>query len=372
MSLISLALLLGVLALAWANGANDNFKGVATLYGSGLRDFARVRLWTTLATAAGSLLSVALAARLLEHFSGKGLVPPEVLQSPQFATAVALGAAATVLLATWAGLPISTTHALVGALVGAGIASGQGVAWGVLGMVFLVPLLFSPLVALAATGSLYPLLHWARRRLGVTSGRCICVGTEVVEVLPDCCQPSAATALVEKWSVRVDDSVQCRYRYQGRVLGVDVDRLLDSLHHLSAAAVCFSRGVNDTPKIAALLLLLPWSGSPVLWTVLVAGAMAAGGWFHARRVAETLAHRITTMNPGQGLAANLVTSAVVLGASGLGMPVSTTHVSCGTLFGVGAVTRQVRWKWIGTILLAWGATLPLAALVAGLLVRLWS
>jgi len=354
MSFVAAVLLLGVLALAWANGANDNFKGVATLYGSGLRDFAWARLWTTLATAAGSLLSVVLAARLLQHFSGKGLVPPEVLQAPQFATAVALGAAGTVLLATWAGLPISTTHALVGALVGAGMASGQGVAWGVLGAVFLAPLLFSPLVALVATGALYPVLHWARRRLSITSGRCVCVGTEVVETLPGGCQPAAATAVVEKWSLRVDDPVQCRYHYQGRVLGVDVDRVLDSLHHLSAVAVCFARG----------------SGVPVAWIALVAGAMAAGGWFHSRRVAEVMSHRITAMNPGQGLAANLVTSAVVLGASGLGMPVSTTHVSCGALFGVGAATGQARWRWIGGILLAWLGTVPLAALVAGLLVRL--
>ncbi len=363
MSFVAVVLLLAVLALAWANGANDNFKGVATLYGSGVCDFAWARLWTTLATAAGSLLSVVLAAKLLQHFSGKGLVPPEVLHSATFATAVALGAAGTVLLATWAGLPISTTHALVGALVGAGMAWAGQIHWHALATVFLLPLLVSPLVALAVAGAGYPVLHWLRRRMGIESGHCICVGTEVVEVVSPCCQ-AAVAAQVEKWSLRVDDPVECRYRYQGRLLGVDVDRLLDWLHHLSAAAVCFARGVNDTPKIAALLLLLPWSGSPGLWTAAVAVFVALGGWTQSRRVAETMSHRITAMNPGQGLAANLTTAAIVLGASRLGMPVSTTHVSCGSLFGVGAVTGQARWRWITTILLAWLATLPLAALMA--------
>ncbi len=88
--------------------------------------------------------------------------------------------------------------------------------------------------------------------------------------------------------------------------------------------------------------------------------MAAGGLIGARRVAETMSHRVTEMNPGQGFAANFVTAGLVIGASGLGLPVSTTHVSCGTLFGIGAVTRQAHWKTIATILLAWVTTLPLA------------
>ncbi len=72
------------------------------------------------------------------------------------------------------------------------------------------------------------------------------------------------------------------------------------------------------------------------------------------------------MNVGQGLTANLVTAFLVLVASRFGLPVSTTHVSCGALFGIGTVTRQARWKTIRTIIAAWVTTLPIAALLSGL------
>jgi PiT family inorganic phosphate transporter len=89
-----------------------------------------------------------------------------------------------------------------------------------------------------------------------------------------------------------------------------------------------------------------------------ATAIAIGGVLHGRRVAETMSKRITAMNSGQGCSANLVSSAVVVGASFLGMPVSTTHVSCGSLFGIGAVTRQADWRMVKTIVAAWLLTLP--------------
>jgi PiT family inorganic phosphate transporter len=76
---------------------------------------------------------------------------------------------------------------------------------------------------------------------------------------------------------------------------------------------------------------------------------------------------ITAMNPGQAFTANLATALLVLVASRFGLPVSTTHVSCGALFGIGLVTRQARWRTIGRILVAWVTTLPLAATLAGAL-----
>jgi PiT family inorganic phosphate transporter len=76
--------------------------------------------------------------------------------------------------------------------------------------------------------------------------------------------------------------------------------------------------------------------------------------------------KITRMSPGQGLTANLVTALMVFGASRLGLPVSTTHVSVGALFGIGTVTGTARAKTIVSILLAWVTTLPLGAAVAAL------
>ena len=89
--------------------------------------------------------------------------------------------------------------------------------------------------------------------------------------------------------------------------------------------------------------------------------MAIGGLLNSRKVAETMSKRITHLNAGQGLTGNLVTAALVLGASRLGVPVSTTHVSCGAIFGIGMVSRTARWKTVALILATWMTTLPLGA-----------
>lgn len=156
---------------------------------------------------------------------------------------------------------------------------------------------------------------------------------------------------------------ECSRRFGGRMFGLEAGAVLDGCHFLSTGAVGFARGLNDTPKIMALLVaesVLPLQGI----VLLVAGAMALGGICNARKVAETMSLRITAMNPGQGFTANLVTAALVLTASVFGLPVSTTHVSVGALFGLGAATGTARRRTILTIVLAWVTTLPLAALLA--------
>ena len=85
-----------------------------------------------------------------------------------------------------------------------------------------------------------------------------------------------------------------------------------------------------------------------------------------KRVAHTMSSRITDMNDGQGYTENIVTAFLVIFASRLGVPVSTTHVSCGSLFGIGLVNRRAHWGTIGKVLLAWVTTLPVGALIAGL------
>jgi len=99
-------------------------------------------------------------------------------------------------------------------------------------------------------------------------------------------------------------------------------------------------------------------------------AMAMGAVLQASRVAETMSKGITRMNHGQGFSANLVTAALVLAASRYGLPVSTTHVSCGALFGIGAVTRQAKWKSIVAVILSWVITLPTAALLSALAAKI--
>jgi PiT family inorganic phosphate transporter len=92
--------------------------------------------------------------------------------------------------------------------------------------------------------------------------------------------------------------------------------------------------------------------------------MAAGGVLNARRVANTMSKKITRMNPGQGFTANLVTAVLVVLASRWSLPVSTTHVSVGSLFGIGVVNRTARMRTVLAILLAWITTLPMGAVLA--------
>ncbi len=355
-------LLLAVLALAYANGSNDNIKGVATLLGSGTARYRTALAWGTITTFCGSLTAALLASRLLERFSGKGLVDSAVVGDPRYTGAVALGAGLTVLVATRTGMPISTTHSLIGALVGAGWAAGSTVNYHQLGSGYFAPLLASPMVAIAATAAAYPVFRWGRQRLGVTEQTCLCVGNETVEVVSGL-TPVLVARRAQQLTATLGDAVSCERRYEGRLLGLDVAWALDRLHYVSAGAVSYARGLNDTPKIAALLMVAAplRHGQPLLLAGLVGAAMAVGAVLSARRVAETMSDKITVMNHGQGFTANLFTAVIVLGASRVGMPVSTTHVSCGALFGIGSVTRQGNLAMIAGIAAAWLATLPAGA-----------
>jgi inorganic phosphate transporter, PiT family len=360
---LTLAILFG-LFLAYANGANDNFKGVATLYGSGTTSYKRALLWATVTTFLGSTMALILAQELLTTFTGKGLVPDSIVTLKSFSLAVVLAAAATVMLATRIGIPISTTHALTGALIGAGwLASPEGVNLARLGSSFFAPLLISPFLAIMACAVLYPCLRFMRRRLGIEKETCVCMGTETLAVLPVTLPRGSTMTLAITQTLptlTVGTEASCQERYTGTLFGLSARTSLDALHFLSAGMVSFARGLNDTPKIGAMLLV-GGTLSPLAALVGVALVMAVGGLLNARRVAETLSHRVTAMNPSQGFTANLVASTIVILASNLGLPVSTTHVSCGALFGIGAVTRQAHWNIIVGILLAWITTLPLAA-----------
>ncbi len=363
-----------VFFLAYANGANDNFKGVASLFGSKTVRYPTALGWATITTFAGSVAAIFLSRALLEGFSGRGLVPDGLAGSEFFLLAVALATGATVILATLTGFPISTTHALTGAMLGAGWAAvGGQMNLGVLGRVFFLPLLLSPLAAVALGGMLYLAFRWLRLRLGITKEWCLCLREER-RVVP-LAQPSSVLALETAdpmVSAYLAEKGECAQRYAGRFWGIGCQQAMDAAHFLSAGVVSFARGLNDTPKIAALLLVLPALGARSS-LLAVAAAIALGGLLSARRVAETMSHKITGMNHGQGFSANLATGLLVTGASLFGLPVSTTHVSVGSLFGIGLATRQARLRVVRNILLSWLVTLPCAMALGALvyLVATW-
>ncbi len=363
--IILIILFLATCFLAYSNGANDNFKGVATLFGSRTTNYKRALWWATITTFAGSLASVFIASGLVSTFSGKGLVPQSLADSPGFLAAVAIGAALTVMVATITGFPVSTTHSLTGALVGAGfVAAGPQVSFAVLGSSFFLPLLLSPVFAMVFGSIFYGLFRKIRIRSGITKEWCLCVGVRG-EAIPSC-KPAAALSVKYRSAigVAIDTEENCQEIYTGHFLGMNSQRLLDYLHFCSAGVVGFARGLNDTPKIVALLFLM--KGLSLQWSMMaVAFGMATGGLLNARKVADTMSNKITKINHGQGFTANLVTSILVIFASKLGVPVSTTHVSVGSLFGIGLVTRRLNIRTVLEILSSWFTTLPVAAIFGG-------
>lgn len=363
---MTIALIIAVLWLAYSNGANDNFKGVATLYGSGTTTFGRAMSWATICTVAGSLVSVMLATTLAKQFTGSGLVPAEMAHSSALLVSVGIAGASTILLATVLGMPTSTTHALTGALMGIALmVNGGTLPLAKVWASFMAPLLLSPLLAVALAAGAYLLLRRIRIALGVTRETCVCVGgtarAEPALVGMMATSNSNSSILDRRGSITIGQTSECVERYSGQIIGVNAQTAVDTAHYASAGAVCFARAVNDTPKIAALLMIGGAIGGVQL--TLVATAMAIGGVLQARKVAETMSKRITSLNSGQGLTGNLVTALLVIGASRFGLPVSTTHVSVGSIFGIGVVGGTTQWKTIGQIAATWLTTLPFGAVI---------
>jgi PiT family inorganic phosphate transporter len=291
--------------VAFTNGANANFKGVASLYACGTASLKTALRWGTWTTLAGSLTALFLANSLLKNFSGRGLVQESLTRTPPFLLAVAAGASLTSFLATRLSFPVSTTHALVGALVGAGaFADWPGLNLHALEKSFVQPLLWSPFLAI--------LVGMLLRTL-------------------------TANLKPQPW--------------------------VDTAHFLSAGAASFARGLNDTPKMVALLLALG-SISPKWGFLIIALFIAAGAGVDAMNVAERLGKKVAGMNPVEGLAANLATSILVTTASLHSLPVSTTHVSVGAMLGIGMGNGRALWRSVLQIVLAWLTTLPVAAAIA--------
>ncbi|MBE9035328.1 inorganic phosphate transporter [aff. Roholtiella sp. LEGE 12411] len=318
MLLISISLFLATLFLAYSNGANDNFKGVATLFGSGTTSYQTAILWATFTTSAGAIASIFLANKLLQNFSGRGIVPDAIANTSEFHIAVAIAAGLTVLIATLTGFPISTTHSLTGALIGPGlVVIGLKVNFAALGNSFILPLLLSPIIAILLGAGIYSLSNYI-----------------------NC-----------KWSLSVNP------------------KMIDTCHFMSAGIISFARGLNHTPKIVSLILIIEsFSIQGAMITIVI--AIALGGLLNSQNIAETMSTKIISMNKTQGLSANMVTGVLVIAATQLGLPISTTYVSVSSIFGVGLITKKANKRVFYQILLSWIFTLPTAAIISGITYRL--
>ncbi len=350
------AVALLALGLAYANGGNDISKGIATLVGSGVTNFGAAVVWGTAWTVAGGLLAAFAAQGLVATFSGSGFLA-KATSGPAFLSAVAAGAMAWVLLASRTGLPVSTTHAITGALAGAGIVAhgASSLHWAYLAKRIALPLGVSPVISIALIYALFPLLSRSALRAGTY---CVCIERRVA-ISGGALAMSAVSSAVVSTATECGESPAVTARVSA----------LDAFHWISSALTSFARGLNDTPKIVAVGIaasgVLGVSGFP--FYAAVALAMGAGSLMAGSRVTHTLARRVTEMTPAEGFCANLVTSLLVGAASLAALPVSTTHVSSGAIIGIGLRrgAMSVCWTTVREMLLAWLVTLPAAAVAAG-------
>ncbi len=358
-----------VLALAYANGSNDVSKAVATLVGSGISDYRSAIGWGTVWTMAGAASATLLTSAMAKTFS-QGLIDTGAIIDPPAIVAIPTGAMAWVLFASRTGLPVSTTHALTGAIVGTGLVafSETGPHWSVIGQKIALPLLLSPFLALTVSRLVHPAVRVLAKQW---EGSCVCLmPASRALVAVDSCGGTRTLFQASRLGQPVMAvPSQCdRAGLRGLVMG------LDTIHWISSGLASFARGANDAPKIAAMLLLgnatIAWSDTSLHLPVYggIAVAMGLGSYFGGIRVTEFLAEKVTRVGHTDGLSANLTTSSLVLLSGSLGWPVSTTHVSSAAIIGIGLSNGlgAIRWGTVRDMGLAWIVTLPASALLSAL------
>ena len=315
--------LLAVLALAvtfdFINGFHDTANAIATSVSTRALKPQWAIVMSAAANFVGALTGTAVAATI-----GSGLITSST-QSQSVVAAALVGGIAWNLFTWRLGIPSSSSHALIGGLLGAAaVAAGFG-SWNVGGIVgkVLLPLVGSPIagfaIALALMVVIFNVFRWARPR--------------------------------------------------------SMNDVFRRLQVVSAAFMAFSHGSNDAQKTmgvmtAALVAAGVLRTFTVPLPVIVAAATAislgtaAGGW----RIIKTMGSRVVKLDPVHGFAAETTAASVIVLASHFGMPVSTTHVISGAIMGVGSSDRfnAVRWVVARNIGVAWVLTLPASATIAGL------
>jgi phosphate/sulfate permease len=319
----ALAVVIIVVALGFdfTNGFNDAGNAIATSVSTKAMPPRIALVLAAIMNVVGALISTKVAGTIA---SGIIKHPPTGRGGLVIVLAALLGAICWNLTTWYFGLPSSSSHALIGGLVGAGLASTNGVKWnGVIDKVVL-PMVASPLV-------------------GFTLSYLFMLGL--------------------LWTFRKVHAVRANRGFRwGQIV--------------SAAAMAFGHGTQDAQKtmgvIALTLFVAGHNSAPAnipVWVILAsAAAISVGTYSGGWRIMRTLGRRIFSLTPAHGLGAQTVASAVMLSAAQLGLPLSTTHVITSSVMGVGATRRvsAVRWGVAGNIVTAWVLTMPAAAAVAAL------
>jgi inorganic phosphate transporter, PiT family len=317
---VTLLVVVIVVALAFdfTNGFHDTANAVATSVSTRALSPRLAVLIASIANLAGAFVTTAVAKTV-----GQGIIDLGAITN-QTLLAALLGAIAWNLITWWLGLPSSSSHALIGGLIGAALAQAgeEGVLWHGVAHKVVIPAIWAPTIAFAAGFGVLLAIYWAFQWM----------------------TPGLANR-----SFRLGQ------------LG-------------SGTWVAFTHGANDAQKtmgvIAAALAI--HGGHPNdlqidTWVIAASGlAIAAGTYSGGWRIMKTLGQRVYQMEPPGGFAAQATAGVVIYASTKYGYPLSTTHVVSGAVMGSGATKRlsAVRWGIAGNILLAWVLTLPAAALVA--------
>jgi PiT family inorganic phosphate transporter len=299
-----------------------------------------------------------------------GMFLPGAPTAPVFFIAVLIGAIGWVAFATCTGLPVSTTHAIVGGLIGTGLVAfgRQQIVWAFVGNRVAMPLAISPVLSTLLVYLLaWPIVGLARR----CGGRCVCVERQDVVVATIGTVAAQTTGLVAP-AFNVTSGTETECAAHSPAIVITTSKVTDALHWTSGGLVSFARGWNDAPKITALSMVALTAANAThpaaVGFAIVTVAMAIGGYVSGRKVLDTLATKLTPLPLAESLTASLTTAALVSAASWASLPVSTTHVSTGAIIGAGLKNdpSAVKWHKVLEVLLSWIITLPVAGLIAAM------
>jgi inorganic phosphate transporter, PiT family len=308
------------LGFDFTNGFHDTANAVATSVSTRALSPRLAVLVAAIANLAGAFVTTAVAKTV-----GKGIIDTS-LANEKTVLAALIGAIAWNLITWWLGLPSSSSHALIGGLVGAAIAQSglEGVEWhGVVHSVA-IPAIAAPAIAFAGAFALLLLIYWL--------------------------------------FVWMNPGLANRSFRLGQLA--------------SGTWVAFTHGANDAQKTMGVIALALFESGHIshfyipTWVIVAAGlAIAAGTYVGGWRIMRTLGQRVFKMEPESGFAAQVTAGVTIYTATRLGYPLSTTHVISGSVMGVGATRRlsAVRWGVAGNIVTAWLLTIPAAAVVAAAL-----
>ena len=306
--------------LAFANGANDAGKSVVTLEAPGpvgTPNKKRPLAWGGFFTGIGSIAAILISGRLLTVFTPQTLVQPQPIRplDSTFVLAALAGATLWILAATLVRLPVSSTHAIVGALVipAVYLYGTSAVQWSYLLIRIVLPLAGGPVAAL--------------------------IGVYIIDRL---------------------------LRPKGPAPAKPPTRSTRMAHWATGAATAFARGINDAPKMAALgafFLLANPSESAWLPYSIIAVAVLLGSLVLGHRVVVTAIGKHATLDQVQKSKANAATALVVSAGALIGAPLSTTQVHQGSSAAVGGEKSVIR-SSLRSMLLPWFVTLPGAGIVA--------